>query len=249
MTLVSTNDQGRTRIVRLARSEVRNAVSTALLADLLDAVGDAVRSEDVRVIVVAAVGQSFSVGPDVEEERGGSDRVRRLELLGEVCEALATCPKATVAAVVGHCIGSGAEIAAACDMRVADPTASFEFSGAGFGLPTGCANLVGLVGLGAAKDLVLTGRTVGAAEAHHIGFVQRLTGEGAALAVALEAAREIAARDPDAVTYLKRTLDRFSGHGDRIASENDARYALAEAEGDYAALTAGKPGVGGWAGR
>jgi enoyl-CoA hydratase/carnithine racemase len=107
------------------------------------------------------------------------------------------------------------------------------------GVPVGPAKLVGLVGLGQAKDLVLTGRTIDVAEAHRLGIVQRLAADP--LAEALDVAHAIAAGNPHTITYVKAQFDRFSGLGDRVQAENDALHALAEAAGDYTALTAPNP--------
>lgn len=241
MTRISGDDHGPVRVLRLTRPEVRNAMDTALLAALLDAVADAVAEPAVRVVVVTGTGGSFSAGADLREGLDHAGRVRRMDLLCQVYEAVGTCPKPTVAAVEGPCVGGGAEVAAACDVRVADPSATFRFPGAALGIPVGAAKLVGLVGLGAAKDLVLTSRTIGAEEALRIGLVQRLAPAGGALEGALEGATQMAANHPDAVAHLKRLFGRFSGLGDRIAVEGDALHALAEADGDYAALTMPNP--------
>lgn len=141
----------------------------------------------------------------------------------------------------GHCVGGGAEVAAAADLRVADPTASFRFPGAALGFPVGPAKLIGLLGLGNAKDLVLTSRTLPALEAHRVGLVQRLTEPGEALTVALEVAAAIAANNDDAVRFLKRMFSNFSGLGDRISAENDALHAIAESGGDYRSITMANP--------
>lgn len=247
MPLVSAADVGPVRVVTLRRPEARNAMSTALLGELLDAVAGAVRGEGVRALVLTGSGGSFSAGADLREELDHAATVRRMDLFCQVYEAVGTCPKPTVAAVEGHCVGGGAEVAAACDIRVADPTASFRFPGAALGFPVGPAKLVGLVGLGAARDLVLTARTVGVTESFRLGFVQRLADPGMALDLALEVAGTIAAHNPDAVAFLKRQFATFSGLGDRIAVENDALRAHAESGGDYGALTMPDPKrSGGW---
>jgi enoyl-CoA hydratase/carnithine racemase len=248
VSLVRVTDNGAVRLLTLDRREARNALDTALLSELLDTFADAVREKGVRVIVLTGAQDAFSVGADLREELDEPGLVRRMELFTQVFEAIGTSPVPTVAAVAGHCIGGGAEIAAACDLRVCDPTATFRFPGAALGVPVGAAKLVGLVGLGAAKDLVLTARTISATEAHRIGLVQRLAAVGGAVEEALTAAAAIADNDPQAVEYLKRLFARFAGLDDRLAVENDALLALAEAGGDYRALTAEKPGVGSWTG-
>ena len=228
------------RVLELDRPDARNAMSTTLLGQLLDAVTDAREDDDVAAIVLTGAAGHFSGGADLKEAMDRAGQVRRMELFGMVYEAVATCPKATVAGITGSCVGGGVEVAAACDIRVADDTARFRFPGASLGYPVGPAKLVGLVGLGTAKDLVLTSRMIDAVEAHRIGLVQRLV-DTDPLEAAVEVATAIAGNHPHAITYLKAQFDRFSGLGDRVAAENDALHALAEAGGDFTALTAPNP--------
>lgn len=225
-------DHGPVRVLALSRPQARNALDSALLAALLEAVAAA----EAAALVITGAGGSFSAGADVREPLDHAGRVRRMDLFAAVYEAVATCQLPTVAAIAGPCVGGGAEVAAACDLRVADQTATFRFPGAVLGFPVGPAKLVGLVGLGTAKDLVLTGRTVAAEEAARVGLVQRLVPPGEALPTALALAAEIARNNPAAVRYLKRQLNNVSGLSDRIAAENDALHAHAEAGGDFAAL-------------
>ncbi len=250
MTLVATTSWDRARLLTLQRPQARNALSTELLAELLDAIGDAAGRQGVRAIVLAGEGGSFSAGADVHEPLDHAGRVRWMELFTAVGEALATSPVPTVAAVSGACVGGGAELAAACDLRVAEPGASFRFPGAARGYPVGAAKLVGLVGLGTAKDLVLTGRTVEVDEALRLGLVQRVAGEeGAVLGLARTVADEIAAGQPEAIHHLRRQLATYSGAPDRVAAEHDLLRALTEAGGDYDAIGSveGRGGAGGFA--
>jgi enoyl-CoA hydratase/carnithine racemase len=234
------------RTLTMNRPDARNAMSTGLLAALLDALGDAVADADTRVIVLAGAAGHFSAGADVKEDLDHEATVRRMDLFCDVYEAIGTCPKPTVAAISGSCVGGGVEVAAASDIRVADATARFRFPGAALGFPVGAAKLVGLVGLGTAKDLVLSSRTFDVVEAQRIGFVQRVGEDASTLGA--EVAAEVAANDPDAVAWLKRQFAVFSGLADRIGAENDALHAHAEAGGDYRMLTMDDPKrVGGWA--
>ncbi|WP_370325620.1 enoyl-CoA hydratase/isomerase family protein [Euzebya sp.] len=228
------------RTITMSRPEARNAMSTALLAQLLDAVADAVADDAVGVIVIAGDAGHFSGGADLKEPLDVTGEARRMELFGHVYQAVATCPKATIAALQGACVGGGAEVAVATDIRVAARDTRIRFPGAAVGYPVGPAKLVGLVGLGQAKDLVLTSKTIDAVEAHRIGIVQRLA-DGDPLPLAHEVAAAVASNHSHTVTYLKAQFDRFSGLGDRVAAENDALHALAEAGGDYTALTAPNP--------
>jgi enoyl-CoA hydratase/carnithine racemase len=245
--MLTTTQDGPVRILTLDRPEARNAMDTALLAALLDAVGDGVADPATRVLVLTGAGETFSAGADLREPLDHDGAVRRMDLFCQVYEAIGTSPKPTVAAISGACIGGGAEVAAAADVRVCHPSARFRFPGAAIGFPVGAAKLVGLVGLGAAKDLVLTARTFDAEEALRLGFVQAVA-EDVLAAASLRAAL-IADNDRDAVAWLKRQFATFSGLGDRIAAENDALHAHAEADGDFGALTMPDPKkVGGWAG-
>lgn len=248
MSLVEREDHEEVRLFRFNRPEARNAMSTALLGEFLDALGDTVKTATVRAVVLTGAGGSFSAGADLREELDHAGQVRRMELFTHIYEAIATCPLPVVAAIEGHCVGGGVEVAAAADLRVADPSARFRFPGASLGIPVGAAKLVGLVGLGTAKDLVLTARTFEAEEALRLGFVQRLAEPDEALPAALEVARRIAANNPRAVAYLRRQFLAFSGLRDRVQVENDTLLAFTEAGGEYSALDPPGPGVGGWAG-
>ena len=232
------------RILRFDRPQARNAMNTELLSGLLDALDEAAQTDAVSAVVFTGAGGAFSAGADLREELDHAASVRRMDLFCQVYEAVATFPKPTVAAIEGHCVGGGIEVAAATDIRVADPTASFRFPGATLGIAVGAAKLVGLVGLGMAKDLVLTSRTFDATEALRIGFVQRLADPGRALDLGLEVAAEIAANNPQAVAFLRRQFTTFSGLADRVAAENDVLHALAESGGDYDAVTHADPKTG-----
>lgn len=236
MAPVEIDDRDEVRVITLSRPEARNAMDSALLAALLGALGQALADQRVRALVITGAAGAFSAGADLREALDHDGQVRRMDLFCRVYEAVGTCPLPTIAAVAGPCVGGGAEVAAACDLRVVDPTATFRFPGAALGIPVGPAKLVGLVGLGAAKDLVLTSRTVEAVEAVRIGLAQRMAAPGQALAVAAEIARAIAANHRATVAYQKRQFDRFSRLGDRIAAENAALRALTESGGDHHVL-------------
>jgi enoyl-CoA hydratase/carnithine racemase len=239
----STSAGGARRVIRtltMSRPDARNAMSTAMLGELLDAITDAMADDAVAVLVLTGDAHHFSAGADLKEPLDHAGRIRRMELFQQVYEAVATASKATVAAIEGACVGGGAEVAAAADIRVAGPDAVFRFPGAALGIPVGPAKLIGLVGLGQAKDLVLSSRTIDVTEAFRLGIVQRLA-DGDPLPLALDVAGAIAANDARTVSYLKAQFDTFSGLGDRVAAENDALHALAEADGDYTALTAPNP--------
>jgi enoyl-CoA hydratase/carnithine racemase len=242
--MIGIEDHPEARILRFDRPQARNAMDTALLAQLLDALADTAADPHIRCVVFAGAGGAFSAGADLREQLDHAGSVRRMDLFCQVYEAVASYPKPTIAAIAGHCVGGGIEVAAATDIRVADPTASFRFPGATLGIAVGAAKLVGLVGLGTAKDLVLTSRTFDAQEAWRLGFVQRLADTGEAVSLAREVAAEIGANQVEAVAFLRRQFAAFTGLADRVAAENDVLHALAESGGSYDAVTAPDPKTG-----
>jgi enoyl-CoA hydratase/carnithine racemase len=128
--------------------------------------------------------------------------------------------KPTVAAIAGPCIGGGAELAAGCDLRVGTMSSAIRFPGASFGIPVGIARLPLLVGLSHAKDLLLTGRTVGAEEAFRIGFLNRVVDEAELEHEAVALASAMASA-PGA-SQTKQLLDDASQLAARVSTENRA---------------------------
>lgn len=218
---------GRLRVLTLHRPRARNAMDSALLAALVDALDDAERDPEIRGLLLTGAQGAFSAGADLREPTDDGHR-RRTELFTVVYERLSNFALPTAAAVEGPAIGGGAEVAAACDLRAAAAGALFRFPGAIHGLPVGMARTVGQVGLSTAKDWVLSSRDVSAEEAYAVGFVQRLTEHGAALDAAAAWLTQVATRDAETVQLLKRLLNDHAGVRDRVAFENDALRARAE---------------------
>ncbi len=219
---------GAIRILRMHRPEARNAMDTAMLTALVETLDDTDGDPSIRGLLLTGTDGTFSAGADIREELSDGGR-RRMELFTVFYEQLSNFALPTAAAVEGPAVGGGAEAAAACDLRVAGRSARFRFPGAIYGIPVGAARTVGLVGLGTAKDWVLSSRDVSATEAADAGFVQRLVDDGAARATALAWLGLVASRDADTVRLLKRVVNDFGGLRDRVAWENDALRAQQEA--------------------
>lgn len=196
------------------RPERRNAMDTAMLERLIWGLGEQAGDAEVGAVVVTGAGGVFSSGVDVSESAADN----RMRLFCRLYELVTTFPKPTVAAIAGHCIGGGAELAAGCDLRVGSPSASIRFPGAQFGIPVGSARLPLLVGMSHAKDLLLTSRTVDAEEAHRMGFINRLVAEEELEHTAIALASAMAS-NPGA-SAQKRLLDEASGLTLRVLSEN-----------------------------
>lgn len=207
-------------VIEMSRPERRNAMNTPMLEALLGVVHDVAADPSAAALVVTGAGGAFSSGADLSEEAGREPAIRRMALFGRLYELFASCPKPTVAAVAGACVGGGAEVAAACDLRVGTPSTAVRFPGAHFGAPVGAARLPLLVGLSHAKDLLLTARTVGADEAYRMGFLNRLVAEEALESEAVALAGQVAANRGAALQ--KRLLDEGTVLTDRTRRENRA---------------------------
>ncbi|GGI08987.1 enoyl-CoA hydratase/isomerase family protein [Egicoccus halophilus] len=221
---------GTLRVITLSRPAVRNAMDTALLVALSDALDDADRDARLRGVLVTGAGGAFSAGADLREELPDDGR-RRMELFTTVYEQLTLLRVPTAAAVEGYAVGGGVELVGACDLRVLARDAVLRFPGAIHGVPVGTARTVGQVGLSVAKDWVLSSRDVPAEEAFAAGFAQRLVPPGGTSDAARVWLDEVARRDPDTVALLKRLFNDHGGVRNRVAYENDALRAHAETGG------------------
>ncbi|HEV8373804.1 MAG TPA: enoyl-CoA hydratase-related protein [Actinomycetota bacterium] len=199
--------------VTLERPEALNAISTGLAVALAAAVEPLATDPAVRAVVLAGAGdRAFSVGADLKERAGFDDHgwfVQR-EAFRRGFAAVRRCPLPTVAAVFGYALGGGAELALACDLVVAADDATFGLPEVRLGLvPAGGGTqlLVRRVGRSAAKDLVLTGRRVDAAEALRLGLADRVVPRAELPAAARGLAAEIAGNAPTAVRLAKWAID------------------------------------------
>lgn len=209
-------------VLRLDRPEVRNALDTATIEALVDALADAAADDAVRALVVSTTSErALCAGADIGEPLDAAGGVARMEAFARLYAAIEAFPAATVCVCVGNTVGAGAEIAAGCDLRVGGDNLKLAWAGARLGVPVGPARLVPLVGLGAAKDLVLTGRVVGMEEAAALGFLQRTAPAAAAEAVALELAAQVAAHPGAGVRTLKALFRELDAPAERVALENE----------------------------
>lgn len=209
--LVEVRREGEVAVVTLNRPEKLNALSIEVERALQVAlVTDEVRGS--RAVVLTGAGRAFSAGADVNEMRDQTPTavLAYYRETGEVYERVAQLPQPVIAAIHGYCLGGGLELALACDLRVADETATFGFPEVSIGIvPSsgGTHRLVRLVGPARAKELMMLRDRFDADEAHRFGLVTLVVPEGRAAARALEVAQEIAALPPLAVQLAKRSVD------------------------------------------
>lgn len=216
-----------TEILRLDRPEVRNAMSTAMLDELLGALAELAADTELRALVLSTTSaRALSAGADIGEELDHAGGVTRMERFAQVYAALDAFPAPTVAVCVGNVVGAGAELAAGCDLRVAGENLKLAWAGGRLGVPVGPARLVPLIGLSRAKELILTGRVVDAQEARRIGFAHRVEAASDAEAAAIELADAASQGPPEAMRGLKAMFRDLEHTPERVALENELLVAF-----------------------
>jgi enoyl-CoA hydratase len=204
-----------------------NLVTEALLHELgaaLDVLA-AAAPDDVRAVVVTGTGErAFSAGSHVgefESQRGAAGRARH-ELESGIARRLAELPMPTIAAIEGNALGGGLELALCCDIRIASERARLGLPEVRLAVTPGAGGtqrLPRVVGPARARELILTGKVLTAAEAERIGLVHEVVPAGQAVARATAIGEEIALRGPLAVREAKRLID--------LATETDIDAGLA----------------------
>jgi enoyl-CoA hydratase/carnithine racemase len=214
MGLVETEDRGPVRHVVMRRVDKRNAMNRELIEELWDAFRDAAQDDDVRVVVVRGAGPMFSSGMDLGGLRDLSDHPETLRSFRSAILAtwnlLEEMPKATICQIHGGCIGGAMELALAADLRVMAEDAVAGLLEARIGLVPdvgGCSRLPAVVGVGIAKELIMTGRLIDGREAHRIGFANRVAPADALDTATDGLCNELLACAPVAVGLAKRLID------------------------------------------
>jgi enoyl-CoA hydratase len=194
--------------VALNRPEVRNALNMEMCDALVAAVKNISKEESIRVVFVRGNGPVFCGGADLKERTGKSEawvRERRMKAFAAY-EAIEALPMPCIALVHGAAIGSGIEIAAACDFIVATPEATFRTPEAQRGTVGATQRLPRVLGKRLAKDLMFTGRALTAEEARRAGLVARVVSD--LEKEKQEIAASIVKASPLAMRLAKRCIDR-----------------------------------------
>jgi 2-(1,2-epoxy-1,2-dihydrophenyl)acetyl-CoA isomerase len=226
--------------IELARPDKRNAVNAQMFAELGSAAEQAAGDPGVRVVLVRGQGPVFCAGIDItllgqlSGTRGGRFRsfVRTAQ---RPFALLAQMDKPTVAAIQGHALGAGFQLALACDLRIAAEDARFCMLEVRFGLVPdlgGTHRLARLVGPSLTKELVWTGRLVEAEEAKDLGLVNRLVSADALEKEAEAYVRELSASPPLPVSLTKTLIGRAHETSLETALERDAQAQSAAIESE-----------------
>jgi enoyl-CoA hydratase/carnithine racemase len=207
-------------IVTLNRPEKKNPLTFESYRELTDTFVSLQRTREIGAVVITGAGGNFSSGGDVHDiigrlvdmKNAGDDGglMRFTEMTGELVKAMRACPQPIVAAVDGVCVGAGAILAMASDIRVGTSRSKVAFlfvrvglSGADMGA---CAILPRIIGFGRAGELLFTGRTMEGDEAERVGFYTRVTSPEKLREEALEVARSLAEGPNVAHAVTKKCL-------------------------------------------
>jgi enoyl-CoA hydratase len=231
---------GAVGIVTIDRQDALNALDVATLTELRDRLRELAEDAEVHAVVLTGAGdKAFVAGADIKYMSGlDPDQAKSWGALGhDAGRLLETMAKPTIAAINGFALGGGCELALACDLRYASARAKLGQPEINLGIVPGWGGtqrLARVCGIGVAKELVFTGRTIDAEEAVRVGLVNAVADP--VLDRALETARELAAKSPLALALAKRLVNLSPGALDREAEEFGELFASEDAKEGLAAF-------------
>jgi enoyl-CoA hydratase/carnithine racemase len=201
-------------IVTLNRPKYMNALNLATLSEGRKILTDVYFDPEIRAVIITGAGdRAFCAGADLKErEKMNEVQVRHyIKTIRETLIDIENLSKPVICAINGAALGGGTELALACDIRIADPNATFGLTEVTLGIiPAGggTQRLPRLVGIGKAKELILTGKRISAQEALGIGLINRVSLEDKLMEEALDMANSIAKNAPFAVRQAKFAINR-----------------------------------------
>jgi enoyl-CoA hydratase/carnithine racemase len=199
-------------IITLNREDVHNAISNRMATILADRLASLGSDEELRALIVTGKGEkAFSAGADLRERHRMTPRQRtaHTEHIRECADRIYEFPVPVIAAVRGFALAGGAEVAIACDIRVAGESAIFGFPEVNRGIFPGAGaveRLPRLIGSSRARRLLFTGRQIDTAEALNIGLVDSVVPDDYVMVEAKRLCRDIASQSPAAVRALKKAI-------------------------------------------
>lgn len=200
-------------ILSINSPDTLNALSSEILDELNEAIDEAIKDEEIYVLIITGEGRSFVAGADISEMRDldaagarkfsekGNQLFRKIELMD----------KPVIAAVNGFALGGGCELAMSCDIRIASEKSKFGQPEVGLGICPGFGGtqrLSRLVGVARAKELIFTCKVINGTEAERIGLVNKVVPPEELMNVALEMGNTIASKGQIAVRYAKASINK-----------------------------------------
>jgi 2-(1,2-epoxy-1,2-dihydrophenyl)acetyl-CoA isomerase len=224
-------------LITLNRPEKLNALSFPLMQELDDALSEYEADDAIKAVILTGAGErAFSAGADIHEMAGLSSEelAARSETRGQISWHIASYKKPLIGAINGLAYGGAALLSSSLDLRIGCEKTQFRFLAASYGRVNSTWSLPALVGVPKAKELLYTGRVVGAEEAERLGLLNQVVPAGKLREAAVEMAQMIAKNDARMVQGIKRLLHQGMG------MDWQGRYDLEdEARATY--LSAGHP--------
>jgi len=216
------------------RPDRLNAVTEAMYEGLIAGLGVAGSDSGVRAVLLTGAGRGFCVGADLkghgQQQRGGDARRAYVDLGQRAAAAILDCPSPVIAAVNGHAVGAGLELAMACDLLVVASEAKLRLPELGLGTFVGGGttfSLVQRVGMTRAKELLLLGRFFSGADAALWGLCNEAVPAKEVLGRARELAAEVALKAPVSVALAKRLMQQAGRQSVAAAMSDEAEALLA----------------------
>jgi len=242
--LIRVDRDGAVAVLTVDRQDALNALDVATLTDLRDKLRELASDDDVRAVILTGAGEkAFVAGADIKYMSGlDVAQAKEWGALGhDAGRLLETMPKPTIAAVNGFALGGGCELALACDIRYASSAAKLGQPEVNLGIIPGWGGtqrLARVCGLGIAKELIFTGRVIGAEEALRIGLVNAVADP--VLERARETATLLASKSPIALRVMKELANRALGgdHSANLDAEGDTFGELFSSDDAKEGLTA-----------
>jgi enoyl-CoA hydratase/carnithine racemase len=214
----------------MARPEAKNALSYQMMDELMRNIAQAVRDKKLRAVILTGEGDTFASGADLRElraKKGERDAEQLADVGRNVCRGLATLDVPVIAALQGPAIGGGAELAIACDLRIADDRARFCFKHVRMGVTPAwgtTARLLAICGAATTARLLYTAHEIRAMEARALRLVDYVTDNGACVATALAWALDIAHGSPTAVAEVKLLMREAAMAAEQVRQRERERF-------------------------
>jgi enoyl-CoA hydratase len=238
--LIDVSRDGGVAVVTIDRQDALNALNVETLTELRDRLKEVAEDAEIRAVVLTGAGEkAFVAGADIKYMSSlEPGQAKEWGALGHAAaNLLEQMPKPTIAAINGFALGGGCELALACDLRYASERAKLGQPEVNLGIVPGWGGtqrLARVCGVGVAKDLIYTGRTIDAETAYRVGLVNRVVDP--VLDAAVETARDLASKSPVALALAKRLVNLSPGALDREADEFGDLFASEDAKEGLAAF-------------
>lgn len=205
--------KGKVGVLSINSPNTLNALSSEILDELNDGIDEAIKDEEIHVLIITGEGRSFVAGADISEMRDlDAAGARRFSEKGnQLFRKIELMEKPVIAAVNGFALGGGCELAMSCDIRIASEKSRFGQPEVGLGICPGFGGtqrLFRLVGVARARELIFTCKVINGVEAERIGLVNKVVPPEELMNTALEMANIIASKSQIAVGYAKSAINK-----------------------------------------